>query len=121
MLYGDAAKPAALATLRDSGSSSSAAESGAASAARRPRTPLEEYAASIDAALAQIEVTPGLEGRTFAAAARVAFLRYGVTVIAATVPVNEEVAALVSGLPRTYRVQVITGVSARKCTLLTLV
>ena len=48
-------------------------------------------------------MTPGLVGRSFAAAARVAFLRHSVTLVAASVPVNDDVAALVPGLPQGER------------------
>jgi len=67
------------------------------------RTPLDEYAASFDAQVLEVEVTPRLVGRTFAAAARVAYLRYNITLIGATVPVNEELLGLVPGMPRTFR------------------
>lgn len=66
-------------------------------------TPLDEYAASIDAQVYELPVTPQLCGRSFAAAARVAYLRYGITLIGATVPVNEQLSALIPGIPRTYR------------------
>lgn len=93
MLYGDTAKAAALATVQ-----------GPAEGTRmNGRTPIEEYSASIDQTLSEMDVTPGLVGRTFGAVARLAFLRYGVSVIAATVPINDDVTALVPGLPKTYR------------------
>jgi len=69
----------------------------------RSRTPLDEYAASMDNSLYEVWVTPGLVGRTFGAAARLAYLRYGVTLIGATVPVNEALHSVMPGLPRTFR------------------
>ena len=97
LYYGDRAKPAAAAAL--------ATLLAREEAARRPRTPLEEYAASVDQTLHELPVTPGLAGRTFASAARAAYLRYGVMLIGATVPLNDDVCALMPGLPRTYRVR----------------
>jgi hypothetical protein len=93
-LYGEAAKPA---DNRDVDARTGLAAS---------RTPLEEYTHSFDAQVIEMEVTRDLVGRTFAAAARVAFLRYGVTLVGATVPVNEELLGLMPGLPRTFRVAV---------------
>lgn len=90
-LYGEAAKPT---TNKDVDSRTG-----------RPlsRTPLDEYVASFDAQVMEVEVTPRLVGRTFAAAARMAYLRYRITLIGATVPVNEELLGLVPGMPRTFR------------------
>ncbi|RYY36171.1 hypothetical protein EON62_01970, partial [archaeon] len=90
MLYGDVARPAAFATLH-------------AVDPNVPRTPLEEYARSIDQTLHEMEVTPALVGRTFGAVTRVAYLRYGITLMGATVPVNDDISALVPGLPQTFR------------------
>ena len=42
-------------------------------------------------------VTTGLTGRTFASAARAAYLRYGITLLGATVPINDDVVALMPG------------------------
>jgi hypothetical protein len=89
MLYGDAAKPAALATL------SSTKEEG--------NTPVQEYAQSIDQAIQEISVPPALVGKTFGVVARAAYMRHGVTMIGATVPVNDDITSLVAGLPKTYR------------------
>jgi voltage-gated potassium channel len=90
-LRGEAAKPASTETLDNN------------TGKIRSRTPQEEYASSIDAQVGSIEVTADLEGRTFASAARVAFLRYGVSLIGATVPVNAALAPLMHGLPLTFR------------------
>lgn len=123
MLYGDAAKSAAMATLHSApgssgqdgagnpeggGGSSLIATTDAASGTAIQvrvdnRTPLEEYALSIDSAVHEMPINPLLEGRTFGATARMAYLRFGITLIGATLPVNDDVFSLVSGLPKTYR------------------
>jgi len=90
-LRGEAAKPTATESVDDR------------TGKVRSRTPQEEYASSIDAQVGSIEVTADLEGRTFASAARVAFLRYGISLIGATVPVNSALAPLMHGLPLTFR------------------
>lgn len=100
MLYGDAAKAAAMATLsRDEGASTLTSDG----ARYTPRSPLEEYALSIEACIHEVPVQHRLYGRTFGATARLAYLRYGITLIGATLPVNDDVFSLVPGLPKTYR------------------
>ena len=47
----------------------------------RPLTPVDEYASGFAQDMFAFAVTPGLAGRTFAAAARLAYLRYGVLLI----------------------------------------
>lgn len=96
LYYGDRAKPAAQAALESLVNREAAR--------RKPKTPLEEYAASVDQSLTELAVTPGLVGRTFASAARTAYLRYSVTLIGATVPINDDICALMPGLPRTFKV-----------------
>jgi len=93
MLYGDSAKAAALATVTSTPDD------------LRPRgkSPVEEYSLSIDQTLYEMEVTPALAGRHFDVVARLAYLRYGLSLIGATVPINEDVTSLVAGLPKTYR------------------
>lgn len=69
----------------------------------RSRTPADEYADSMANAVYELGVTPGLAGRTFSAAARVAYLRYGVTLIGSTVPVDTALRSALPTLPRAYR------------------
>jgi voltage-gated potassium channel len=59
----------------------------------KPLSPMEEYSMGFAQEMFAFAVTPGLAGRTFGAAARIAYLRYGVLLIGARVPLN-----LVSGL-----------------------
>jgi hypothetical protein len=119
MLYGEAAKPSALASSSNTSVEQSSTlhlgrSAGAANArSDEPggtypfRTPLEEYASSFDTSVYDLDVTPGLAGKTFGAAARMAYMRHGVTLLACTLPVNDDLyqlaGALGASLPRTYR------------------
>lgn len=76
---------------------------GGGGGALRSRTPLEEYSLSMCARVHEMTVTPGLVGLSFAAAARLALVRYGVTLIGATVPVNAALSEVMSALPPTFR------------------
>ena len=73
------------------------------------RTPMEEYGLSMESAVHEVAAPPGCAGLSFAAAARSAFLRHGITLFAAAIPVNAALAALYPQLPRTYRVAAFPG------------
>jgi hypothetical protein len=68
------------------------------------RTPMEEYGLSMESGIHEVEAPPGVHGHTFSAAARAAFLRHGITLLGAAIPINSALSALYPGLPRTYRV-----------------
>jgi voltage-gated potassium channel Kch len=61
----------------------------------RPMSVTEEYTSGFAQDMFAFAVTPGLARRTFAAAARIAYLRYGVLLIGARVPAD----AAAEGLP----------------------
>jgi hypothetical protein len=54
----------------------------------QPVSPLEEYTMGFAQEMYAFAVTPGLAGRTFATAARLAYLRYGILLIGARVPIT---------------------------------
>jgi voltage-gated potassium channel len=54
----------------------------------KPLSPVEEYSMGFAQEMFAFSVTPGLAGRTFGAAARMAYLRYGVLLIGARIPVG---------------------------------
>jgi hypothetical protein len=85
------------------GDSSAARDVDEATGRLRSRTPADEYADSMANSVHELGVTPGLAGRTFAAAARVAYLRYGVTLIGGTVPADAALRGALPALPRAYR------------------
>lgn len=55
---------------------------------RRSLSPLEEYTSGFAQEMFAFAVTPGLAGRSFGAAARLAYMRYGVLLIGARIPVQ---------------------------------
>lgn len=61
---------------------------------------------SVEQSIFEMPVTPLLVGRTFGAVARMAYLRYRITCIGATVPLNADLDQLVPGLPRTYKTHI---------------
>jgi voltage-gated potassium channel Kch len=54
----------------------------------RPMTTVEEYTSGFAQEMFAFAVTPGLAGKTFSAAARIAYLRFGILFIGARVPVG---------------------------------
>ena len=98
----------------DLGGSSSGSGGGAGGAAGRDvdprtgrvatRTPMEEYSLSMEIGMHEVEAPGGVHGHTFAAVARAAYLRHGITLLAAALPVNAGLAPLYPSLPRTFKV-----------------